>query len=89
MNKKVLIFFYAYPAFKAGGPVHSIESIVSSLNQKLDFTIISPNFDIDGSKINFNKYERSEKNIKFTIYLLQILFGILNSLQIIGLILSI
>tara|TARA_B110000003_G_scaffold156884_1_gene157335 strand:+ start:2888 stop:4027 length:1140 start_codon:yes stop_codon:yes gene_type:complete len=64
-NKNVLIFFYAYPAYKVGGPVHSIESITELLGEEIDFTIVSPNKDLDGSLLNADEITRSTKNSSF------------------------
>ena len=55
--KKILLFAkYFKPAFKAGGPIKSIENILNLYGDKYEILLVTGNRDID--KITF-------KNIKF------------------------
>ncbi|MBB1411675.1 glycosyltransferase [Pseudoalteromonas sp. SG44-17] len=47
---KVIVPFDFYsPAFKAGGPIRSIENIVNLLSGDFDFNILAKNIDLDGA----------------------------------------
>lgn len=67
--KKVLIFSkYFRPAFKAGGPIQSIENILKIFGNKYNFLIVTGDRDIDSSVY---------KNIKFNNILVKKNFKIL------------
>lgn len=53
MRNKILILYpYFTPAYKAGGPIQSIGSMVKSLGYELNFSIFCSNKDHDGTEIN-------------------------------------
>jgi glycosyltransferase involved in cell wall biosynthesis len=51
MNKKRILIFYDYftPAYKAGGPIRSIDNLVGLLSGHLEFYIFTTNQDHDGT----------------------------------------
>jgi glycosyltransferase involved in cell wall biosynthesis len=49
MKKILIITPYYLPSYKAGGPIRSISNLVSRYKDKYDFSIITPNNDLDGS----------------------------------------
>ena len=53
LNKKRVLILYNYfsPAYKAGGPIQSINSMVKALSHSFDFSIFCSNHDLDGSKL--------------------------------------
>lgn len=52
-----LFIFYDYfsPAYKAGGPIQSINTMVKALNNTFDFSIFCSNQDLDGSMLQVQK----------------------------------
>lgn len=56
LKSKILILSHYKPAYKAGGPIHSIENICLGLKSKVDITVISPSSDIDGTKLDIESY---------------------------------
>lgn len=55
-TRKLLIFYdYFSPAYKAGGPVQSIGTMVKALDNNIEFSIFCSNTDLDGSKLKVQK----------------------------------
>ena len=58
--KRVLIFIpWFSPAYKAGGPVRSIENLLENYNNNIEYCIICGNRDVDGTivdHVEFNKW---------------------------------
>jgi len=51
-NKKVFIFYdYFSPAYKAGGPIQSLDSMIKALNNNFEFSVFCSDHDLDGSKL--------------------------------------
>ena len=56
-------------AYKAGGPLKSVFHLVSQLNERYDFMIVSSNKDIDGKELDVNPNEIIEEDgIKKNIF---------------------
>ena len=77
---KVLIFIDWYlPAFKAGGPIISINNIVNNLAEFHDFYVVTSVADLGGElvveKSDFNKWKKLDENHN-VIYLNRPLFSI-------------
>lgn len=69
-NRRILIFIdWYYPAYKAGGPLKSVFHLVSQLNERYDFMIVSSNKDIDGKELDVNPNEIIEEDGIKKIYL--------------------
>lgn len=52
-NKKVFILYdYFSPAYKAGGPVRSIDTMVKALDSNVEFSIFCSDRDLDGSRLS-------------------------------------
>lgn len=84
--KKILIFAkYFKPAFKAGGPIKSIENILNIYGDKYKILLVTGNKDIDNitfTNIKFNKILK-KKNFK-VLYLSEKKIGYLNFKKIIN-----
>lgn len=52
----ILIFSLYKPAYKAGGPINSIEYICDILQKQNNIYILSPSKDLDGTLINYKEY---------------------------------
>jgi len=61
-KQKILVFIDWYvPAYKAGGPIRSVYTLVENLHKTYDFYIITSNADIDGevlANIKENRWTR-------------------------------
>lgn len=57
LNKDKILIFYDYfsPAYKAGGPIQSINSLVKALGNHIEFSIFCSDHDHDGSKLEVQK----------------------------------
>lgn len=52
-KKQIIIFVGAFvPAYKAGGPIQSVKSIVESLGNQYNFLIITSAYEIDNTPLN-------------------------------------
>jgi glycosyltransferase involved in cell wall biosynthesis len=51
-TKVFLLHDYFYPAIRAGGPVVSCVSLVSTLKERIDFAVFTRAFDYDGSRLD-------------------------------------
>lgn len=59
---KVLCFLdFFYPAFKAGGPIKTIYSMVKKLNNEIDFSIVTRDHDLNCNE-SFKKFKSNEWN---------------------------
>jgi len=52
MKDLVIIYDYFSPAYKAGGPIQSLSSMVGDLGNELDIKLICSNKDADGERLN-------------------------------------
>lgn len=56
IEKHVLIFCdYFSPAYKAGGPIQSLDAMVKALNKDVQFSVFCSDHDLDGSKLKVQK----------------------------------
>lgn len=55
-NRKILILYdYFLPAYKAGGPIQSLNTMVKALGNDFELSIFCSNQDLDGSKIKVHE----------------------------------
>jgi glycosyltransferase involved in cell wall biosynthesis len=52
MKKILIITPYFLPGYKAGGPIRSISNLINRYKDFYDFSVITPNKDLDGSLYN-------------------------------------
>lgn len=68
-KKSVLISYdYFLPAYKAGGPVQSISTMVKALDNDFEFSIFCSGTDLDGSKLKVQKDKWSGYNHSQVFY---------------------
>jgi glycosyltransferase involved in cell wall biosynthesis len=83
-NIKLFIFYdYFSPAYKAGGPIQSINAMVKALNKNFDFSIFCSDHDLDGGELEVEKDEWINCNSFHVFYASQQYLKIKNILTLI------
>jgi glycosyltransferase involved in cell wall biosynthesis len=88
MKRKVLIVTnYYFPGTKSGGPLASISNLISTLNNKFDFSVLTLNKDI-GDKSPYKDIEilKPYKNVNSTHYYFDSIFSLKTNKKLLNLI---
>ncbi len=67
---KVLVFIdWFLPAYKAGGPIKSIKNLIQQFSDKIEFTVVCSNKDLDGTTLDVPIGEAQELNGAIVYYI--------------------